>query len=71
MKLHLEEVYQGWSNYFPGAKIGPIPGSHVLHMFIVGNPEKFFLYNLIYMFSLIKSAVRSSKLVCGLDDAFS
>ena len=31
MKHHLVDLYQVCSNYIPGAKNGPPPGSHVLH----------------------------------------
>ena len=34
MKHHLVNLYQVCSNYIPGAKNGPPPGSHVLHRLI-------------------------------------
>ena len=34
IKHHLVDLYQVYSNNIPGAKSGPIPGSHVLHRLI-------------------------------------
>ena len=34
MKYHLVDLYQVCSNYSPGVKNGPVPGSHVLHRLI-------------------------------------
>ena len=40
-KHHIVNLYQVCSNYIPGAKNGPLQGSHVLHRPIKGKTLKF------------------------------